>query len=92
MDILSGSVSRVVGCLARLVCPLMVTCMGCLIAGVVCLANLARSAVLSKQLVMSGCVVVERSCSGVGPGGRISRVIANSPNQWLAKNVDRGFG
>ncbi len=34
----------------------------------------------------------KRISSGVGPGGRISRVLANSPYHQLAINVDRGFG
>ena len=46
----------------------------------------------SKQVVMSGCFVDERSCSGVGPGGRVSRVLANGPSHRAAKNVDRRVG
>ena len=44
---------------------------------------------LLKHVVMSSCFEVERSRSGVGPGGRISRVLANSPNQRLGRNVAR---
>ena len=42
-------------------------------------------------VVMSGCFVDERSCSGAGPGGKVSRVLANSPSHRLARNVDRKF-
>ena len=52
--------------------------MGCLVVGVVCSVSLARSADFSKHVVMSGCFVDERSCSGMGPGGRVSRVLADS--------------
>jgi hypothetical protein len=68
----------------------MVTCMGCLIVGIVCSINLTRSAVFSKQVVMSSCLEAERSCNGVGHGDRMSRLLANSPSQWLARNVARG--
>ena len=58
--------------LLRFVRSIIVTCMGCLVVRVVCLANLARSAVFSKQVVISRCVVAERSCSGGSPGGRVA--------------------
>ncbi len=66
--------------------------MGCLVVGVVCSANLARSAVFLKHEFTSDCFVDERSCSDVGPGDRVSRVLANSPSHRLAINADRGFG
>ena len=78
--------------LARLVRPLMVAYMGCLVVSVVCSANLARYAVFSNQMVMCGCFVNKKSYSGVGPSGRISRLLANSPTHRLAKNGDLGFG
>ena len=40
---------------------------------------------------MSSYFVDESSCSGMGPSGSISRVLANSPSHRLAKNMDRGF-
>ncbi len=46
----------------------------------------------SKQVVMYGCFVDEKSFSGVGPSGRVSRVLASNPSHHLARNVDRGFG
>ena len=76
----------------RLVCPFIATRMGDLVVSVVCSANLARSAVLSKNVAMSGCFVDERSCSGVGPGGRVSRALAKCPSHRLARNADQGFG
>jgi len=70
----------------------IVTCMGCLVVSVTCSVSLARSAVFSKEAVMFGCFVDERSCSGVGLGDRVSRVLANSSSHRLARNMDRGFG
>ena len=92
MSIRMKSADVVVDGLVRLVRPLMVMCMGFLIVDVKCLANLARSAVFSKKVGISSCFLDERSCSGVGLGGRMSRVLANSPCHRLAKDVDRGFG
>ena len=80
------------GGLLRLVRPFIVTCMGCLVVSVVCSVSLARSAVFLKQVVMSCCFVDERSGSGVGPSGRVARVLAKSPSHRAAKNVDWGFG
>ena len=78
--------------LLRLVRPLIVTYRGCLVVRVVCSASLISSADFSNQVVISGCFVNERSCSGVGPSGRVSRVLSMSPNHSAAKNVDWGFG
>jgi hypothetical protein len=36
--------------------------------------------------------VDERSYSGVGPGGRVARVLAKISTHRAAKNVDWGFG
>ena len=68
----------------RLVRPLIVSCRGFLVVCEVCSASLVRSAVFSKQVVTSGCFVDEWSCSGVGTGGRVARVIAKSPNHRAA--------
>ena len=76
-----------VGGLARLVRLLMMKWMSCLIVDLVCSANFSRSNVFSNQVFMSGCLQVERSCSGVGLGDRISRVLTDSPIQSLARNV-----
>ena len=76
----------------RLVRLFIVTCMSCLVASAACSVSLARSAVFFNQVVMSACFVHERSYSGVGHGGRVSRVLANSPSHRLARNVDWGFG
>ena len=75
----------------RLVRLFIVTCMSCLVASAACSVSLARSAVFLKQVVMSGCFVDKKSCSGVGPGGRVSRVLANSSSHRLARNVEREF-
>jgi hypothetical protein len=80
-----GSAGVVVDGLVRLVRSFMEMCMGFLVVGVVCSVILARYIVFSKQVLMFGCFVDEKSCSGVGPGGRISRVLANSPSHRLAK-------
>jgi hypothetical protein len=85
-----GSVDVVVSGLARLVRPLMVTCMGCLIVVVLCSAILTRSVVFSKQVLMSKCLEAERSYSGTGLGGKISRVLANNPTQHLVKYLAWG--
>ena len=87
-----GSAGVLVDSLLRLMRPLIVTCRGCLVVRVVCSANLVRSAVFSKHVVMSGCFVDERSCRGVGHGGRVARVLAKSPSNRAATNVSRGFG
>ena len=71
--------------LLRLVRPFIVACMGCLVVSMVCSVSLARSAVFSKHVVMSGCFVDERSCSGLGPGGRVARVIAKSSSHRVAQ-------
>ena len=55
--------------------PLIATCRGYLVVRVVCSASLACSAVFSKHVIMSGCFVDERCCSGMGPGGRVARVL-----------------
>ncbi len=39
---------------------------------------------------MSNFFEVDRSCSDVGLGGRILRVVATSTNHLLARNVARG--
>ena len=52
-----GSAGVMVDGLLRLVRPLIVTCRGCLVVRVVCSASLVRSAVFSKQVVISGCFV-----------------------------------
>ena len=67
-----GSLAVLVDGLLRLVCPFIATCMNCLVVSVVCSSNLALPAVL-KQVVMYGYCMDERSCSDVGPGGRVSR-------------------
>jgi hypothetical protein len=41
---------------------------------------------------MSNCLKVARSCSGVGPGGSLSSVDANSASHRLASGVARGSG
>ena len=83
----------VVGDLSSLVRPLMLTFMGCFIVVVVCSVSLVRSAVIfSKQVVVSNCLEAERSCRGVGLGYSVSRVLANSLNQRLARSLARGFG
>jgi len=82
-----GSAGVLVDGLLRLVRPLIVTFRGCLIVHVVCSSSLVRFAVCSTQVVMSGCFVVERSCSGMGPGGRVARVLTKSPNHRAAKHV-----
>ena len=74
--------------LLRLVCPLIVTCRGCFVVRVVCSVSLVRSAVFTKHGVMSGCFVGERSCSGVGPDGRVARALAKGSSHSAAKNVD----
>ncbi len=56
--------------LERLVRPLMLTCMVCFVGGV-CISDLARLATLAKLVVVSGCLEAMRSCSGVGPLGRL---------------------
>jgi len=70
--------------LLRLVRPLIVTCRGCRVVRVVCSASLVRFAVFSKEVVLSGYFVDERSCSDVGPGGRVARVLAKSPTHRAA--------
>jgi len=87
-----GSASVLVDSLLRFVRPLIVTCRGCLVVRVVCSANLARSAILLKQVVISSCFGAERSCSCVGPSGRVARVLAKRPSQRAAKIVDWGSG
>ncbi len=57
------------GDLARLVRPLMVTCIGCF-AWEMWSNDLARLATLAKLVVMDGCLDAKRSCSRVGPLGR----------------------
>ena len=59
MSIGIGSADVVVDGLAHLVRPLMVTWDSFHIAGVVCSANLARSVVFLKHVVMSSCLEVE---------------------------------
>jgi hypothetical protein len=44
------------------------------------------------QSIMSSCLEAERSCSSVGPGDKISILLANSSSQRLARNVARGSG
>ena len=80
MSVGMGSVGVVVGSLARLVRPLMGTCMGYLVVGVVCSNNLARSSVFLKQVVISSCLEAERSCSDVGPRGRMSILLGKRPS------------
>ena len=75
-----GSVDVVMGGLAHLVRSLMVTRMGSLIVVCVRSANLAHSAVFSKQGVVFNCLEAEMSCSDAGSGDRISRVLANRPD------------
>jgi hypothetical protein len=87
-----GSTGVMVDGLLRLLRPLIMTCRGCLVVCVVCSASLVRSAVFSKQVVISSCFVDERSCSGEGPSGRVARVFARSPNHHADKHVDEGFG
>ena len=87
-----GSAASLVDGLLCLVRPFIVTCMCCLVVSVVCSVSLARSVIFSKQVVMSCCFVDERSCSGVGPGGRVSRALAKCPSHRLARNADQGFG
>jgi hypothetical protein len=69
----------------------MVTRMGCIV-GDVKSADLPRSAVLSRQVVMTGCLGARRSCSGEVPGSRIARVFSSRPCQRLAMKVARGYG
>ena len=87
-----GSTGVLVDDMLRLVRPLIMTCRGCLVVREVCSASLVRSAKFSKQVVIPGCFVDERSCSGVGPGGRVARVLVKSPNHRAAKHVDWGIG
>ncbi len=41
---------------------------------------------------MYNCLEVDRSCSGVDPGGRMSRVLANSTSHRLSRDVAMGSG
>ncbi len=41
---------------------------------------------------MSGCLEAGRSCSGVGPLGRLVSVFASKPFQRQTMRVDRGSG
>jgi hypothetical protein len=88
----TGLVGVVVGGLARLRRPLMVTCIYCIIMVFASSANLALSTVLSKQVVMSNCLEAEKRCSGMDPRGRILRLFAKRPIRRLARNAARGFG
>ena len=50
--------------------PLMLTFMDCFVGEVGC-CDIARLATYAKLVVMSGCLDAVRSCSGVGPLGRL---------------------
>jgi len=83
--------SFVTGDLERLVCPLMLTRMGCFVGGVG-FCDLVRLATLAKLVVMFGCLEALRYCSGVGPLGRSFIEFASKPCQRFAIRVDRGSG
>ena len=81
-----------VGGLARLERPLMVIyicCLfGCCMIGQLC----AFSGSLKADGFLSIRLEAKSSCSGVGLGGRISRVFTSSLNQRIARNVAQGYG
>lgn len=60
--------------------------------GGVCISDLARLATLAKLVVISGWLEAMRSCSGVGPLGRLLNESASKTCQRLAIRVDRGSG
>jgi len=85
------AVSLFLGCLERLVRPLMLTCMSCFAGGRGSDA-LARFATPAKLVVMYGCLEARRSYINVGPLGGLLIELASKPCQRLAIEVYRGSG
>jgi hypothetical protein len=77
--------------LDHLVRPLLLTCMCCFACGVGS-GDLAHLNTLVKIVVVSCCLDARRSCSGVGPLGRLFIGFPSNPCQRLAIRVDRGSG
>ena len=70
--------------------PLMLLGMRCFVGGVG-ISDLARLAILAKLVVMYGCLEAMRSCSGVGPLGRLLNESTSKTYQRLARRADRGL-
>ena len=66
-------------------CPLM---LGCFVYGVG-FCEMARLVTSTKLVVMSGCLEVRRSCSGIESLGRLFFEFANKPCLRSAIRVDR---
>ena len=86
-----GAEVLLLGSLERLVRPLMLMFEGYFVGGVG-FSDLARLSILAKLVVMFGCLEVVRSCSGVGPLGRLVKDFPSKACQRFAMRVDRGSG
>jgi len=67
----------------------MLTYMGCFV-GEVSFCDLARLAILAKLVFMFGCLEALRSCSGVGPLGKLVIEFVSKACHRLAIRMGRG--